>query len=94
MTIDPECEVTVVDAAGKRWTMKLRARSLYHAVIAYNAEQVCGSHREHPKLEPGVRVEVRLGDGRVFHTTSDQAFRWANRETEKDNARLAQRDRM
>jgi hypothetical protein len=50
--IDPECEVTVTDSAGKRWTMKVRARSMYEAVFAYASRQCCGSpnEREYPKL--------------------------------------------
>jgi hypothetical protein len=80
MTSDPlECCVTVRDSAGQPWTLTLRATSLYAAVFAYNAERVCGHHRDYPKLEQDTEIEVRLSDGRVFQTTFARACEWANR---------------
>lgn len=89
--LDPECEVTVRDASGKAWTMTVRARSLFRAVIAYNAEQVCGAHREYPKLKPGTDIEVRLPDGRILHTTGARWRAWSNRESERQLAKLQRR---
>lgn len=71
----------MLDAAGKRWTMGIEARSLYSAVFAYNAEQVAGSRREYPHLELDTEVEVRLEDGRVMRTTFGSAQKWANRRS-------------
>ena len=88
MTEEQECEVTVVDASGKRWTMTVRASSVNRAVIAYKAEQVCGNSRQFPKITPGTEVEVRVQDGRVFRTTGARVEEWANRKSVKDMERL------
>ena len=81
MTTDPqECEVTVRDSAGEPWTLTVRTGSLYAAVFAYNADVVCGHNRHFPRLERDTEIEVRLRDGRVFHTTFGKALDWANRK--------------
>jgi len=73
-----ESDVTVTDDQGKRWTITVQAASLYRAVFAYNAEQVCGSHRHYPKLERSTVVDVKTPDGQVFRTTGGSAWDWAN----------------
>lgn len=88
MSADQECEVTVVDASGKRWTMTVRASTMNEAVIAYKAEQVCGHHRQFPKVTPGTEVEVQVSDGRVFRTTGARVEEWANKASQVDLARL------
>lgn len=75
-----KCEVTVRDKHGKRWTMVVEAKSRNTAIAAYNAEQVCGFHRQYPKLLPETEIEVRIEDGRVFHTTFQKVLEWSSRE--------------
>ena len=36
------------DSAGEPWTLTVRAASLYAAVFAYNADVICGTHRDYP----------------------------------------------
>jgi hypothetical protein len=80
MATDPqECEVTVRDSAGEPWTLTVRVGSLYAAVFGYSAEQICGRHRDYPKLNRDTDIEARLPDGRVFKTTFGRASEWANR---------------
>jgi hypothetical protein len=88
MSEDQECEVTVVDASGKRWTMTVRASTVNEAVIAYKAEQVCGNSRHFPKVTPGTEVEVQVRDGRVFRTTGARVEEWANEASRRDMERL------
>ena len=73
------CQVTVYDATGAPWTLEVEAASLYSAIFAYNAEQVAGSNREYPRLEPDTEIHVRLTDGLTYRTTFGTAQRWANR---------------
>lgn len=81
---DPECEVSVCDHAGKRWTMIVRAGSMYRAVFAYDCEQIAGRHRDKgfPKLTPESEIEVRAPDGRVLRTTFARAMAWGNAKAE------------
>lgn len=83
---DPECQVAVIDADGKLWTMPVRARSLYAAVCVYHAQQISGIYRHFPRLERDTEVEVRLSDGRVLRTTGKCVWDWANREAERRNS--------
>jgi hypothetical protein len=75
--------VTVTDAEGKRWTMTVEAKSRNAAIFAYNAEQVCGTRRNYPKLLHETEVEIKVEDGRVFRTTFRKAEEWANRKSKK-----------
>lgn len=73
--------------------MEVEARSLYSAVFAYNAEQVAGTRREYPKLEPETELEVRLEDGRIYRTLFAKAQAWANRTSmNSGNRRLTPTD--
>jgi hypothetical protein len=85
--IRPECKVSVIDAGGQRWTMLVRARSLFGAIFAYSSKQCCGvaNERRYPKLEGETVCEVEAPDGRVFHRTYRQAMNWANRKAERRN---------
>lgn len=82
-----KCWVTVADAEGKPWTMEVEAKSLYGAITNYNTEQVCGFHRNYPKLEGDSIVHVRLADGREFTRPFAQYRKWANAKAEMRNRR-------
>lgn len=83
--VHPECEVSVTDAGGKRWTMIVRANSLYRAIHAYASKQCSGheSERACPKPEWSTICEVKAPDGRIFTRTYGQAMDWANRKAER-----------
>lgn len=85
MKPEPECEVTVRDADGTPWTMTVRARSLYRAVLAYRCNQISGQghDRAFPKLERSTEVEVRPKDGRVLRTTYGRVQDAANKYAER-----------
>ena len=81
---ETDCTVTAICGDGSRYTMTVRAKSLYYAVLAYNAEACCRSSAGFPRPEMDTRFEVRLPDGRVFETDFRRASEWANRKAERD----------
>lgn len=84
---------SVLDDDGRRWTMTVRASSVFRAVLYYNSQQRTGSqnYREYPRLELETMVEVKLPDGRSWTTTFGQVMASANRVADQQAARWKQR---
>jgi hypothetical protein len=80
--VHPRCEVSVVDAAGKRWTITVRSKSVYAAIFAYESRQCSGNANERacPKLTWETICEVKAPDGKIHRRTYRQAMDWANRQ--------------
>ena len=46
---ETDCTVTAICGDGSRYTMTVRAKSVYYAVLAYNAEACCRSSAGFPR---------------------------------------------
>ena len=77
------CEVTRILPDGRRHTLKLQARSVYHAAVLYYGSCVGAPGEKLPPFDPDTAVEVRP----VFDVRVQDAMAWASREADDRNRR-------
>jgi hypothetical protein len=73
------CEVTRILPDGRRHTLKLQAKSVYHAAVLYYGSTVSAPGEKLPPFDPGTMLEVRP----LFHVRHQDAMKWANKEAAK-----------
>jgi hypothetical protein len=74
------CEVTRVLPDGRRHTIKLHAKSIYHAAVLYSGSTVSAPGEKLPPFDSNTLLEVRP----LFNVRHKDAMAWANREAEEN----------
>ncbi len=73
------CEVTRVLPDGRRHTLKLKAKSIYHAAVLYYGSTVSAPGEKLPPFDSETVLEVRP----LFQVRHQDAMNWANLEAAK-----------
>ena len=81
------CKVSATDASGKRHTIEIEAKSLYSAILHFNAEAVSHPAYGLPKPTDDMIFDVEV-DGKIYTRTFRHAMDWANRHSAQENAKL------
>jgi hypothetical protein len=71
------CKVSATDASGKRHTIEIEAKSVYSAILHFNAEAISRPAYGLPKTADETVFEVEV-DGVIHRRTLRQAMAWAN----------------
>jgi hypothetical protein len=81
------CTVSTTDASGKRHTLEIEAKTLYSAILHFNAEAIYHPAYGLPKPTDDMIFDVEV-DGKVYTRTFRHAMDWSNWKTDRDHAKL------